>query len=146
MPFIEQRYRPKIDWYIMDAEKGSFSEAITGLTDTLKDRDIIPADYFNGALNYTCTQLYRKCSPQCARTLSHMLINYFYLSEPRYVKLEDALGMITGMITLFESGEITSRVALTPVIVASLGELLDLVKISYVAYEKRAKAKNGDLT
>ena len=145
MPFIEQRYRPNIDWYILDAEKGSFSEAITGLTETLKDRDIIPADFFNGALNYTCTQLYRKCSPQCAQTLSHMLINFFYLSEPRYVKLEDALGMITGIIALFESEEITSRVTLTPIVVESLGKLLDLVKISYVAYEKKAKEKNGDL-
>src|SRR3989304_7199860 len=111
MPFIEQRYRPKIDWYILDAEKGSFSEALTGLTETLKDRDIIPADFFNGALNYTCTQLYRKCSPQCAGTLTLMLLNFFYLSEPRYVKLEDALGLLTGMITMFETNEIVSRVS-----------------------------------
>src|SRR3972149_7841344 len=143
MPFIENQYRSSLDWFINDAERGNFGGALVGLCDTLKDREIIPADFFNGALNYTCTQLYRKCSPQCAGTLTLMLLNFFYLSEPRYVKLEDALGLLTGMITMFETNEIVSRVSDNGIVVESLSGILRDVKSSYVAYEKVAKNKNG---
>src|SRR5512137_66638 len=94
MPFIENQYRSTIDWYIKDAEDGKIWDSLIGLQKTLDDSKIIPTSMFEGALNYTMCQLYRKADVTIAESIILMLLNKYYYSEPKYYKLMNAVGTL----------------------------------------------------
>lgn len=116
-----------------------------GLCEVLSDREKIPQEIFDGALNYTCTQLYRKIDAVSAGTLALMLLNYFYLKDPRYVKIKDATGLLNTIFTLFDAEEVKSLVNDKDEVLESISMVIVRVAEIYVAYEKVAKQRNGDL-
>lgn len=147
MPFIEQQYRNYIDWYIDDAIKSHVWEALLGLQKVLDDQIKIPAEQFDGALNYTICQLYRKTQLAIAETLSLMLLNKYYLETKKYRKIKDAYGTLTAIHDAFEYNLITISDNITlPDIYDSLNRLYYYVKDRYIEHEKLVKKLNGDLT
>lgn len=146
MPFIEKQYRPTIDWYITDAQDNKIWESLLGIQKTLEDETVIPKDYFDGALNYAITQLYRKCDIVIAESITFMLLNKYYLAQPRYKKMKDALGLVSAILEAFDSKQLIIPVEndLESILV-SLGRIYDKVSTDYIRYEKTVRAKNGDL-
>jgi hypothetical protein len=145
MPFIEQKYRPALDWYIKDAEDGKLWEALLGLQKTLEDTLVITSDVRDGALNYTICQLYRKCDIAYAESITIMLINHFYLENPRYTKIKDTFGLIDAIVGIFESGEISTILNPVEDIKVSLLKIYKHVNANYIRYEVIKKTQNGDL-
>jgi len=146
MPFIEKQYRPTIDWYIKDAQDNKMWESLLGIQKTLEDETVVPKDIFDGALNYTITQLYRKCDIVIAESLTFMLLNKYYLAQPRYGKLKDALGLISAILEAYDSKQLIIPIENDlDTIMKSLGRIYEKISIDYIKYERMVRAKNGDL-
>jgi hypothetical protein len=146
MPFIENKYRSTIDWYIKDAEDGKVWDSLLGLQKTLDDSKIIPTAIFEGALNYTMCQLYRKSDITIAESIILMLLNKYYYSEPRYFKLMNAVGTLYSVRYAFRE-HLFNHCGINKEedIVSSLDRLIMHQKLLYVKYEKLKREKNGDL-
>lgn len=146
MPFIENQYRSTIDWYVKDAEDGKVWEALLGLQKTLEDKTIIPTNIFEGALNYTMCQLYRKSDITIAESIILMLFNKFYYNEPRYIKLMIAVGTLYSVRYAFREHLFDScGINKEDDVCSSIDRLLMHQKSLYVIYEKKKKQSNGDL-
>jgi hypothetical protein len=146
MPFIENKFRSYIDWYIKDAEDGKVWDALLGLQKALDDRNQIPAEIFDGALNYTICQLYRKADITIAESIILMLFNKYFYDQPRYTKLLNAVGTLYSVRYAFRNHLFSvCGINKEDDIVASIDRLLANQQSTYVSYEITKKNKNGDL-
>jgi hypothetical protein len=147
MPFIESKYRHSLDWFITYAESGKVWDSLLGLQKTLDDKYTIPPEQFDGALNYTMCQLYRKSDIVIAESIVLMLFNKYYYDEPRYTKLKDALGTLYSVRKAFRSHMFDScGINREDDIVSSLDRLIAHQETIYIPYELEKKTLNGDLT
>jgi len=146
MPFIEGQYRSPLDWFIRDAEAGKVWEALTGLQKILSDKSKVPSEIFDGALNYTMCQLYRKSNIVIAESIILMLFNKYYYDEPRYTKLKDAIGTLYEVRSAFRNHLFDScGINKEDDVVSSIDRLIRHQDSIYVPYEITKKKKNGDL-
>lgn len=145
MPFIEQKYRSSLDWYIRDAEDGKVWEPMLGLQKVLDDEKQIPKEIFDGALNYTICQLYRKANIAIAESIILMLLNKYFFDEPRYTKLKDAVGTLYSVCYAFREKLVETGVTTEDGVCESIDRLISYQKNRYVYYEESKKSKNGDL-
>ena len=145
MPFIINGYRGCLDWYIKDAENGKVWEAILGLQKILDDKNQIPFEFFDGALNYTMCQLYRKANVTITESIILMLFNHFFFDTSRYSKLKDAVGTLYSVRYAFRDKLVECGVSIEDDVVASIDRLIAYQRQRYFSYEVEAKKKNGDL-
>jgi hypothetical protein len=147
MPFIENKYRGTLDWYIKDVEDGrTYLEALVKLCETLADKDKVPIEIFDGALNYTITQLYRKCDLLIAENLTIMILQRFYLGLPKYRNFKDVLGLLDAMITAWKNDELIMPCkSISDDVITSLERIQKSMRKYYISHEFIVKKRNGDL-
>jgi hypothetical protein len=146
MPFIERKYRDCLDWYIKDAQDNKVWESLCGLHKTLDDKNSIPTEIFDGALNYIMCQLYRKSAIPVAESIILMLFNKYFYDNLRYTKLKNALGTLYSVRYAFRNHLFECcGINLEENIVSSIDRLIAHQQHIYIKYEFSKRDKNGDL-
>jgi hypothetical protein len=106
MPYIKKEYRPNLFKRIQEID--SIQDTVSAIIDLANILDNLPinrmpnGNIFDGAINYTCTQLIRH-KPQYAETVINGLISIYFTNKKNlnYVNLKEVGGLFHRMIVEF---------------------------------------------
>ena len=136
MPYIKKQLRPPFITAVSFAIVGSFEECMNIILKEIKNKNESEVD---GCLNYVFTLLLKRLDIIDAKIIIQFIIRDVFLSPPRYVYLERAIGLLHCMIDEFE------RRAWRRDAIPALKIILNAVKEVRDDYENQKIEENGDV-